>query len=96
MGRHIIFVTTHPIQYIVPLNQKLKIDGTIPFEVIYCTDETIKGGIDKHFGKEIKWDLPLLENYKYRFIKNHSWKPSLNNGFFGILNFGIISILWST
>lgn len=94
MDRKIVFVTTHPIQYIVPLYQEMGKDGLIDFEVLYFTDETIKGSIDKHFGREIKWDIPLLDNYRYRFLKNYSWKPSLNSGFFGMINFGIIRYLY--
>ena len=90
----IVFVTTHPIQYIVPLYQKISKEGLIDFEVVYFTDETIKGSIDKHFGREIKWDIPLLDNYKFRFLKNYSWQPSLNSGFFGMINLGIIRYLY--
>ncbi len=94
MSSKIVFVATHPIQYIVPLYQELAKEGTIDFEVVYMTDETVKGSFDKHFGREIKWDLPLLDNYKYKFLTNYSWKPSLNTGFWGLMNFGIISYLW--
>lgn len=94
MSRHIVFINTHPIQYIIPIYQELALDKTIDFEVIYLTDETIKGSFDKHFGREIKWDIPLLDHYNYKFIRNYSWKPSLNNGFFGLVNFGIIKYLW--
>lgn len=94
MSSKIVFVTTHPIQYIVPLYQELAKEGTLDFQVIYLTDETIKGSFDKHFGREIKWDLPLLDNYNYKFLTNYSWKPSLNTGFWGLMNFGIIPYLW--
>lgn len=94
MPSKVIFVTTHPIQYIVPLYQELTDEGSIDFEVIYFTDETVKGSFDKHFGREIQWDLPLLDNYKYNFLRNYSWKPSLNTGFFGLINFGIVPYLW--
>lgn len=94
MSRKVVFVTTHPVQYIVPLYQELTREGTVDFEVVYLTDETVKGSFDKHFGREVKWDLPLLDNYRYQFLKNFSWKPSLNTGFWGLMNFGIVSYLW--
>ncbi len=56
----------------------------------YCSDESIRGSHDKEFGVNIKWDIPLLEGYEYRFFKNHSWKPSHSSGFFGLLNLGMI------
>ncbi|MBL0024758.1 MAG: hypothetical protein IPO98_06935 [Saprospiraceae bacterium] len=69
MSDKIIFISTHPIQYIVPLYQVIEEHGQLNYEVVYCTDETIKYEIDKHFGREIKWDIPLLEGYKHKFLK---------------------------
>lgn len=60
----------------------------------YCTDETIHGGHDKQFGVNIKWDIPLLEGYNYKFFKNLSWKPSHSNGFFGLVNLEVIQDLF--
>lgn len=61
--------------------------------VLYCSDENVKGYIDKDFGVEVKWDIPLLEGYNYRFLRNNSWKPSIFKGFFGLLNFEIYKVL---
>ena len=57
--------------------------------VLYCSDENVKGHIDKDFGVNVKWDIPLLEGYNYKFLKNNSWKPSIFNGIFGLINFEI-------
>ncbi len=91
--KKIIFVNTHPIQYFAPLYTFCNKNG-LNVEVWYCSDESIRGEKDVQFGKAIKWDIPLLEGYPYRFFKNHSWKPSINKGFFGIINFGIIKALF--
>ena len=56
----------------------------------YCSDEFNKGSLDTEFGVEVKWDVPLLEGYEYKFFKNYSWKPSQANGFFGLINLGMI------
>jgi glycosyltransferase involved in cell wall biosynthesis len=56
----------------------------------YCSDESIRGGLDKQFGVDVKWDIPLLEGYESVFFKNYSWKPSHTSGFFGLMNLGII------
>ena len=61
--------------------------------VLYCSDENVKGHVDKGFGVEVKWDIPLLEGYNYKFLKNNSWKPSIFNGFFGLINFEIFKVL---
>jgi hypothetical protein len=41
----------------------------IDLTVYYFTQHTLKG-VDRQFGKEIEWDIPLLEGYKYQFLKN--------------------------
>jgi len=68
-------------------------DPEIDLLVLYCSDENVKGHIDKGFGVKVKWDIPLLEGYNYKFLKNNSWKPSIFNGFFGLMNFVIFKAL---
>ncbi|MFN8416207.1 MAG: glycosyltransferase family 4 protein [Cytophagaceae bacterium] len=87
----LFFLISHPIQYYTPWFKEL--NKGIDLEVLYCSDETISGYKDKEFGIDIKWDVPLLEGYQYTFLKNNSWKPSIYNGFLGLLNFSIINIL---
>lgn len=60
----------------------------------YCSDEPIRGVKDKEFGVEMKWDIPLLDGYEYKFFKNHSWKPSHSKGFFGLINLGMVRQLF--
>src|SRR5437763_747220 len=63
-------LTTHPIQYQVPLWQALAKDGTVPFEVWYLTDHATRLSHDREFGKMFAWDLNMLEGYPYRFLKS--------------------------
>lgn len=91
--KKIIFLVTHPIQYYSPLFQLMAKNTEIDLLVLYCSDENVKGHIDKGFGVEVKWDIPLLEGYTYQFLKNKSWKPSIFNGFFGLINPAIIRLL---
>ena len=60
----------------------------------YCSDEPIRGVLDREFGVEVKWDIPLLEGYEYAFFKNQSWRPSHTKGFFGLINFGMVRQLF--
>ena len=62
-------------------------------EVFYCSDETIKGAMDKEFGVDIKWDLPLLEGYKNAFLENNSFSKGIHKGFWGLMNFGLWKVL---
>ena len=91
--KRIIFLLSHPIQYFSPLFVEMAKDQDIDLLVLYCSDENVKGHIDKGFGVNVKWDIPLLEGYNYKFLKNNSWKPSIFKGFFGLMNFEIFKAL---
>ncbi len=88
----ILFLNSHPIQYKVPLYQEAA--KHLDIEVIYCSDESVKGKVDKEFGVKVKWDIPLLDGYKSFFIRNYSPKASIHNGFWGLVNPGVIKVLW--
>jgi glycosyltransferase involved in cell wall biosynthesis len=64
----LIIVSTHPIQYQVPLWQALAKDGRVPFEVWYLTEHGVKPSLDREFGKTFAWDIELLSGYPYRFL----------------------------
>jgi glycosyltransferase involved in cell wall biosynthesis len=91
--QRIVFLNSHPIQYFAPLYFQIAKDPAIFLQVFYCSNETLKGSSDVQFGVTVKWDIPLLEGYDYKFINNASFKPSISNGFWGLLNWDIISIL---
>ena len=85
-------LTSHPIQYQAPLFRKLAAHPKIDLTVYFCWDFGIREEYDPGFGKKIKWDIPLLEGYKYKFLRNYSPKP--NKGFLGHINPSIIKELW--
>ncbi len=91
--RSVIFLNSHPIQYFAPLYQYIATETDIDLEVIYCSDESLKGKMDKGFGTNVQWDIPLTAGYKNVFIKNRSYKPSIHSGFWGLFNPGIVSYL---
>jgi glycosyltransferase involved in cell wall biosynthesis len=64
----------------------------IDLTVYYFTQHTLKG-VDRQFGKEIEWDIPLLEGYKYQFLKNYSPKPAVSGAFWGLINPQVFLIL---
>lgn len=85
-------ITTHPIQYQVPIWQEMAKQG-IPFEVWYFTDFGVKPSYDSQFGQSFAWDLDNLTGYNYRFLKvNKDATP--NKGFFNLrLNESIIPLI---
>ncbi len=74
-------LTTHPIQYQVPLWQALARDTDVPFEVWYLTKHATEESRDREFEKSFAWDLDMLSGYPYRFLDvdpgatpNNFWK----------------------
>jgi glycosyltransferase involved in cell wall biosynthesis len=64
-------LTAHPIQYQAPLFRKLANHPEIDLMVYFCCDFGVREpAYDKGFGKKIKWDVPLLDGYKYKFLPN--------------------------
>lgn len=92
--KKIIFINSHPIQYFAPLYKFMNDHGTV-VDAWYASEGATKPMIDKEFGVEVKWDIPLLTGYQYRFFKNVSWKPSASTGFFGLINPGMIAELFN-
>ncbi|HWA35038.1 MAG TPA: glycosyltransferase family 4 protein [Cyclobacteriaceae bacterium] len=89
----IIFINTHPIQYFAPLYQQMARDSDLQLTVLYLSSETVAGYRDSEFGVNVNWDIPLLTGYNHAFVRNNSWKAGIKNGFFGLVNFGVIGAL---
>lgn len=83
---------SHPIQYQAPFFKEITKEPTIDLTVFYFSDFGLKSYHDKGFGKEIKWDIPLLDGYKYIFLKNLSPFPNPST-FFGLINPEVINYL---
>lgn len=94
--RSLVLVVSHPIQYFVPLYKAVAAEKDLRVKVLFLSDETVNGYRDVQFRAHVKWDIPLLEGYDYKFLRNNSWKPSLKNGFFGLINLDLIRELRNT
>lgn len=66
---------THPIQYYSPWFRQLA--QHIELEVFYAHRQDQQGQADAGFGVLFEWDVPLLDGYSYRWLKNVSRKPGL-------------------
>jgi glycosyltransferase involved in cell wall biosynthesis len=64
-------LSTHPIQYQVPLWQALAKDGKVPFEVWYLSDHATRESFDSEFKQSFAWDLDMLSGYPSRFLKTN-------------------------
>lgn len=86
-------ISTHPIQYNAPLFKMLHSRGVIKIKVFYTWGEQVmEEKFDPGFGKNIKWDIPLLEGYNYQFVENISKDPGSHH-YWGIDNPGVINLM---
>jgi glycosyltransferase involved in cell wall biosynthesis len=67
-------------------------DPRLEILVAYCSLQGAEARIDPDFGVEVKWDVPLLEDYPWILVKNRSWRPGLGS-FFGLFNPGIWGLI---
>src|SRR5579862_108820 len=88
------YVLTHPIQYVTPVLQQLARGDRTEMEVWYCDGEREACHATAGFGVEFRWDLPLLEGYKFRMLKNQAKHPS-HSGFFGLRNLEVRELIRS-
>lgn len=84
---------SHPIQYQVSLLRKITLIKNIELDVFYYWRFGVDQSYDKEFNAKIKWDLPLLSGYSYKFLRNIAWRK--NTSFFGCINFGVVQKIFS-
>lgn len=67
---HIVSIATHPIQYQVPLFRMLHAKKDVRMTALFFSDHSVQGGVDAGFGRDIKWDVPMLEGYEHRMLSS--------------------------
>lgn len=72
------YFVTHPIQYQAPLLRMLAARPEIELKVFFLSDLSVKSFQDKGFGVAVKWDVPLLDGYKYEFLPHLFDRGSLS------------------
>jgi glycosyltransferase involved in cell wall biosynthesis len=78
-------ITSHPIQYYAPVFKLLNEAQQVNVKVFYTWGEHAVEKFDPGFGKNIDWDIPLLQGYDYAWVKNTSTDPGSHH-FKGIIN----------
>jgi transposase InsO family protein len=81
-------LTTHPIQYQVPIWKGLAARRSVPLKVFYLSDQGLKARFDPGFCKYISWDIDLLAGYDCEFLgrmqpgqSGSFWELRLKRGF---------------
>jgi glycosyltransferase involved in cell wall biosynthesis len=88
--KRLAVVAKNPIVYHAPLYREYAAKGN-DIEVLYLDNMGVSDLTDTEFKITITWDIPLLEGYRYMFLKNYS--PSRYRGFFARINFGLFSVI---
>jgi len=73
------YILTHPIQYYAPVFQHMEREAPGGCEVLYCSGELASSHAEAGFGVPYRWDVPLLEGYRFRFLKNCAKTPSTSS-----------------
>ncbi|HEY4839896.1 MAG TPA: glycosyltransferase family 4 protein [Candidatus Acidoferrales bacterium] len=81
----VLLVATHAVQYASPVFREMARDPRLDIEVAYCSLVGAEAGVDKEFGVEVKWDVPLLDGYPWTQEPNRARHPALGH-FFGLVN----------
>jgi glycosyltransferase involved in cell wall biosynthesis len=92
------YMVSHPIQYQAPLLRRLAEEPDINLTVFFWSDHSVKGYADEGFGGvQVKWDVPLLNGYRYEFLPNilcSGENPVINRGFYRELKKGKFDAVW--
>lgn len=72
----LVILDTHPVQYRVPVYQELARRAGDRFMVAYASDCSVRGYRDRDFGREITWELPLLEGYPNTVLNAERGEPN--------------------
>lgn len=85
-------LNSHPIQYFAPLYRRLAQERDIDLTVLYCSLQGAKAYRDQGFQTEVRWDLPLLEGYRWKLLPNLRRRDHVG-GFWSLVNPAVILAL---
>jgi glycosyltransferase involved in cell wall biosynthesis len=87
--KRLAIVVSHPIQYFVPLYQRLALRDDIAINVFYTWHAAQHPVEDRGFKQVIAWDIPLTAGYAFELVPNASHDPGTHH-FFGLRNVGLV------
>src|SRR5205807_3583728 len=83
--KRVAFVVSHPIQYVVPLYQRLSRRDDVAIKVFF-TWHAGEGAVeDRGFGKRVAWDIAVTQGYEFERIPNLATDPGTHR-FLGLRN----------
>lgn len=87
-GRHrlrLAIIVSHPIQYSVPLYQRLAARDDIELKVFFTWHPGDAPVLDRGFKRPVAWDITLTEGYSHERVPNTARDPGTHH-FFGLIN----------
>jgi glycosyltransferase involved in cell wall biosynthesis len=85
------YLVSHPIQYQAPLLRRIAREPDIELTVFFSSNFSVREYVDKGFGVDVKWDVPLVDGYEHEFLPA-IWDKG-RTGPASQLNYGIFSRL---
>lgn len=77
-------VNSHPIQYFAPLYAHLNRDPAFELTALYCSDFSLRDGLDPGFKRALTWDVDLLSGYRSVFLGTKA-KQRTPRGFWSLV-----------
>jgi glycosyltransferase involved in cell wall biosynthesis len=84
-AKRLALVVSHPIQYSVPLYQRLARRHDVKIKVFFTWHAGTEPVEDRGFGRQVAWDIPLTEGYEFERVPNTSSDPGTHR-FLGLRN----------
>jgi len=92
LQRKLAVVSTHPIQYYVPVFRALSRSQSFEMRVFYTWSQSADQKLlDPGFGATLQWDIPLLDGYAHQFVPNVAEERFGPETFRGIKNPSLIA-----
>ena len=88
----VAYLVSHPIQYQAPLLRRISEETDIELTVFFASNFSVQQYVDKGFGVDVKWDVPLLDGYQHEFLpaiwdeRKTGPKSQFNHGIFSRLS----------
>jgi glycosyltransferase involved in cell wall biosynthesis len=86
----VLAVCGHPVQYHAPILRRMASRADLDLHVVYCTMSGAEAAHDPEFGATVKWDVSLLDGYKWTHVPN---KGSGRDSFLGLRNPGLWKLI---
>ena len=94
-------LTTHPIQYQVPIWRAIAERARMPLRVMYMSDQGSRPMNDRGFGRDVAWDIDVLGGYNSEVVnvrrRSHPdsfWSYSMKGDFSARLRQLGAKVLW--